>query len=157
LLIEALIILSKICDPSNVILLIIGQGYIIDKLIPFKAYYLGAISDEYLLPILYSCADVVVVPSLSENFPNTILESLSCGIPVTAFSIGGIPDQVIHKYNGYLANPYSPQDLANGINWILDNTNKIDFKENCRNSIYGKFDIQYVAKKYIDLYSENFE
>lgn len=48
----------------------------------------------------------MIVPSKSENLPNTVLESMACGIPVVAFNIGGIVDLVQHKANGYLAEPY---------------------------------------------------
>ena len=48
----------------------------------------GIITDEILLSCLYSAADYFLLPSLIDNLPNTLLESLFCGTPVIAFKIG---------------------------------------------------------------------
>jgi glycosyltransferase involved in cell wall biosynthesis len=61
---------------------------------------LGPIYDERLMSIVYSAADVFVIPSLMDNLPNTVLESLMCGTPVIGFSIGGITDMIQHGTNG---------------------------------------------------------
>jgi glycosyltransferase involved in cell wall biosynthesis len=73
---------------------------------PLKVHYLGVLSDEIAIALLYSAADVFVLPSLQENLPNTILEAMACGTPAVAFNIGGIPDLIEHEYNGYLARPF---------------------------------------------------
>lgn len=54
----------------------------------------GRVSDEMALAELYSAADVVVVPSSEDNFPNTILESHACGTRVVAYAVGGIPEMI---------------------------------------------------------------
>jgi glycosyltransferase involved in cell wall biosynthesis len=64
--------------------------------------------------------DVFVCPSSQENLPNTIAESLSCGVPAVAFDIGGIPDLIEHRRTGYLARPFDTADLSNGIVECLD-------------------------------------
>lgn len=48
-------------------------------------------------------SDVTIVPSKQENYSNTVLESLACGTPVVAFSIGGMPDLILTEKNGWLA------------------------------------------------------
>jgi len=83
-------------------------------------HYMGRLYDEISLSLLYSAADIMIVPSLSESFGQTILESLSCGTPVAAFRTGGIPDQIDHMDNGYLAKPFDSRDLARGIVYILN-------------------------------------
>ena len=90
----------------------------------YPIYSLGYLHDEYSTILAYNSADVFVIPSLAENFPNTILESLSCGTPVAGFNVGGIPDLIRHKQNGYLAKYMNTKDLADGINWILENINR---------------------------------
>ena len=80
-----------------------------------KVHYMGRFKDNLSLSILYDAADIMIVPSRSESFPNTVLESLNCATPVAAFRIGGIPDQIDHMVNGYLAEPYDSDDLAKGI------------------------------------------
>lgn len=91
------------------------------KQLKFPIYSFDYLYDEYSIILLYNAADVFVIPSLAENFPNTILESLSCGTPVVGFDVGGVPDLIKHKQTGYLAKYKDECDLANGINWILDN------------------------------------
>ena len=65
--------------------------------------FVGYIQDSQLLTALYNIADVMVVPSLTENLSCAIMESLSCGTPVVAFNIGGNGDMIDHFQNGYLA------------------------------------------------------
>ncbi len=91
----------------------------IAKELPLKSYFLGHLSSDIQLAEIYSIADVFVSPSLADNFPNTIVESMACGTPVVGFDVGGIPDLIKHKFNGYLSNFKSSEDLANGIKWIL--------------------------------------
>jgi glycosyltransferase involved in cell wall biosynthesis len=86
--------------------------------IPFPCHFLGKLCDEYSMIMMYSCVDVFVIPSLADNFPNTILESVSCNIPVVGFNVGGIPDMV-NDHTGYLARYKDSADLAKGIMALL--------------------------------------
>ena len=40
----------------------------------------------------YNAADLFVIPSVSDNLPNTIMEALACGLPCVGFAAGGIPE-----------------------------------------------------------------
>jgi glycosyltransferase involved in cell wall biosynthesis len=117
-----------------------------------KTHYLGRLQDEVSLRILYSAADVMVVPSLQENLSNVIMESLACGTPVVGFSIGGNGDLIEHRKNGYLAKPFDKYDLTNGINWILQNENPTQLAQAAREKVMLEFDSILIAKKYIELY-----
>jgi len=112
---------------------------------------IGPVRDEDNLALLYSMADLFVMPSRAENLPNSILESLSCGTPVVAFGVGGIPEIVRHEVNGYLASPFEVQDLANGIVWSLENRSRLT-PEICTATIRNRFTAKAQAAAYTVLY-----
>jgi glycosyltransferase involved in cell wall biosynthesis len=85
----------------------------------FPARYLGEINSDEQLAMVYAAADVFVLPSREDNLPNTILEALACGTPCVSFGIGGIPEAIDDRQNGYIAEPFDPIDLAHGIVWVL--------------------------------------
>jgi len=88
--------------------------------LPLPVHCLGSVSSEERMIALYQAADALVIPSLEDNFPNTVIESLACGTPVIGFRTGGIPEQIRHQQTGYLAQSGSSDDLAAGIRWVLD-------------------------------------
>lgn len=118
-------------------------------------HYLGCLHDDISLVLLYSAADVMVVPSRQEAFGQTASESLTCGTPVVAFGTTGLLDIVDHQINGYLAKPFDTSDLAAGINWVLSDGNR--HKELCvkaREKAVACFDIETIARQYAELYRE---
>lgn len=88
--------------------------------IPFRKRFMGYLKDETSLALVYNAADVFVTPSLADNLPTTVLESLACGTPVVGYNTGGIPEMIKHKENGYLADYKDPVDLSNGLRYCLD-------------------------------------
>lgn len=130
---------------------ILGSNSIDDRSNEFT--YLGNITNEIDLVKVYSQMDLVVVPSIQENFSNMILESLACGIPVVAFNIGGNCDLIKHKFNGFLAQPFSPKDLRDGIIWSLDNV--LELSTNSRNFVLENFEKTKVVQQYLDFYESS--
>lgn len=122
-----------------------------------KVHYLGQLHDDVSLRVLYSAADVMVVPSLQENLSNAIMESLSCATPVVGFDIGGNGDLIEHQKTGYLAKPFDTADLAKGMEWILNAKNHEELCHNARDKVLREFDSQVVAEKYIELYKSILE
>ena len=116
-------------------------------------HYLGHLHDDISLALLYSSADVMVVPSRQEAFGQTASESLACGTPVVTFGATGLLDIIDHQINGYLAKPFDVSGLAAGIDWVLSNENR--HKELCikaREKAVTAFDIKKVARQYAELY-----
>jgi len=97
-----------------------GPNSEISESIPFETRFIGFVDNEYAISVIYNAANVFVAPSLADNLPYTILESLSCGTAVTAFKVGGIPELIAHKNNGYLAEYKNSEDLAAGIAYCLE-------------------------------------
>jgi glycosyltransferase involved in cell wall biosynthesis len=154
LLIAALKQLKQI-DNKQIELLVFGaERSSSDLNLGFPTTYMGIIRDENKLVQIYNSADVVIVPSRSENFSNTILESISCGTPVVGFDIGGNSDLIDHKQNGYLANSFDILDLANGIEWCLKYNTQNMKSDFVRDETVSSFELNNIAFKYIDIYTQ---
>ena len=117
-----------------------------------KTTFLGTITEEEKLALCYAAADVFVTPSIEDNLPNTVLESLACGTPVVAFTTGGIPDMVKHQQNGYLAAGASPVELAKGLVWVKNHADKAALSEAARQTVLTTFSETVVAQQHIQLY-----
>jgi glycosyltransferase involved in cell wall biosynthesis len=122
----------------------------------FKGKSLGFLSDTISLRIVYSAADVFVAPTLMDSFGKTLAESMACGTPVVCFDATGPKDIVDHQVNGYKAKPYSAEDLATGIKWVLSNDRKT-LSANARQKATDSFDSSIIATKYQKLYSQLLE
>ena len=115
-------------------------------------HYLGTLRDDMSLSLVYSAADVFLAPSRQDNLPNTVIESLSCGTPVVAFDIGGMPDMITHQETGFLAKAYDAEQLLDGIRWVLTEPDQVGLRKKCRKSAREKFDETEVAKAYQKIY-----
>lgn len=113
--------------------------------------FVGFINNSGVLAALYSIADVNVVPSFTEVFGQTASEAMACGTPVVAFRCTGIQD-VVAEGCGYLAEPYSSEDLANGIRYCIENNPDNILGKAARESAVKRFAIDVVAKQYKELY-----
>lgn len=116
--------------------------------------FVGYIHDSSILTALYNIANVMVVPSLTENLSNAIMESLSCATPVVAFNIGGNSDMIEHKKNGYLAKEKNSEDLAKGIEWCLEHNTDGALGKNAREKVLNNFTIDIVSNQYKELYQK---
>ncbi len=117
------------------------------------AHHLGTIYDERLLAAIYNAADVMVLPTEADNFPNTIQEATACGTPCVGFKVGGMPDMIRHKETGYLAEPFDTQDLATGIGWVLKNKGEA-LSRRVRENAEQLFSPAERVADYLELYSE---
>lgn len=121
----------------------------------FKSHYLGRFHDDIALALVYSAADVMIVPSMQEAFGQTASESLSCGTPVIAFQSTGVQDIVAHQQDGYLATPFDSDDLARGIAWVLaDAERHQQLRDRARQKAETEFTLTLQAKRYLALFHE---
>ncbi|MBD2188087.1 glycosyltransferase family 4 protein [Pseudanabaena sp. FACHB-723] len=124
----------------------------------FPCHYLGELHDDVSLSIMYAAVDLLLVPSTQDNLPNTVMEAISCGTPCVAFDIGGIPDMIQHKLQGYLAKPFDCQDLANGIDWVLRDAERCrDLQYKSRQKALQEFDQSTQAQRYQALFENILE
>ena len=122
--------------------------------LPLEAYPLGYVNDEHRIVDVYHAVDVFVLPSLSENLPNTIMEAMACGVPCVGFRVGGIPEEIDHRKNGYVAEYRNADDLARGISWILNEADYKALSENAIHKVSMNYSQQSVAMKYLDVYHQ---
>jgi len=121
----------------------------------FKTHYLGKFQDDLALSLIYAAVDLFVAPSIQDNLPNTILESLACGTPAVAFNIGGMPDMIEHQQNGYLAQAFEIKDLAQGISWVLEDKERYQHLcDRARQKVEQEFTLEIQAQNYINLFAD---
>lgn len=152
---EALLNLAASPEADKLILVVFGETKP-DEMpdLGIKVHFAGFIDDDEKLAELYTAADVAVVPSLEEAFGKTVIEAMACGTPVVAFDYGGPSDIIDHRMNGYLAKPFSAQDLAAGISWCLGvmDQDAAAMSRKTREKIAADFDIDLIADRYTALY-----
>ena len=119
---------------------------------PLEVCSMGYVNDPKQMAALYNAVDLFCIPSLQENLPNTIMEAKASGVPVVGFSVGGIPQMIRHRLDGYLAKPQDAADLASGIRWALTEADATALKELNRAEAVSQYSEQRVAEQYLKLY-----
>lgn len=129
-----------------------GRGNIGD-VFDFCTGNLGYVNDTRQIVDIYNAADVFVLPSLSENLPNTIMEAMACGVPCVGFNVGGIPEEIDHLKNGYVAEYRNVSDLAKGLYWVLNEADSEALSREAVRKVTASYSQHAVAMKYIEVYN----
>ena len=151
-LIEACRLLHDLSDAT--VLILGGHAEEVVSQLSINAIPLGYVNDERRIVDIYQAADVFVLPSLSENLPNTIMEAMACGLPCVGFKVGGIPEEIDHKRNGYVAEYRNASDLAHGIRWVLTSVHRDELSEACVRKVVQNYSQQSVALRYAEVYQQ---
>lgn len=110
--------------------------------------------DEWLLVDAYRAADVVALPTLADNLPNVVIESMACGKPCVAFATGGVPEAVQHLKTGYLVPTGDVAGLARGLRAVLeDDELRARLGANCREFAEREFSLERQTERYLDVYA----
>ena len=104
--------------------------------------------------LLYSAADLMVVPSIQESFGLTASESQACGTPVVAFRNSGIIDLVDHEITGHLATPFDDLSMACSIKWVLENAKEFKLRKNARERAMRLWNPTKIAELYSNIYNK---
>ena len=116
---------------------------------------LGSIQEDRLLRIFYSACDIFICPSLQDNLPNTVLESMACQTPVIAFDIGGLSDMVRPGVSGYLLPEQDTHQLSAAITHALSTPDELQsLGAGARALITSEFDQSLQATRYTKLYQD---
>jgi glycosyltransferase involved in cell wall biosynthesis len=112
--------------------------------------YLGYISDSAKMRDAYNAADVFVLPTMADNLPNTIVESLLCGTPVISYNVGGVTEQVNDR-NGLLLNDRSPKSMASALDVFFADQPSYE-RESITREANEKYAVSKTMDKHMDLY-----
>lgn len=112
---------------------------------------MGFVSPDEM-PNIYNAADAFVTPSLQENLPNTIMEAMACGTPCVGFDIGGIPEMIEHRKNGYVAKYKNARDLSDGLIWTLFDADRETLSANAREKVLREYTEQHIVNQYKHIY-----
>jgi glycosyltransferase involved in cell wall biosynthesis len=146
----------KYITANNYLVLIIGKKISLTEEIKVKVdiRQLGYISDKEIMSEVYNIADIFCITSLDDNFPTTVLEAMSCGIPVVGFKVGGIPEQVTEDC-GILVKTKDIVALGRVSEKLLnDDELRKKFSENCRKRVLQNYTIEKFTDNYIKVYND---
>ena len=110
-------------------------------------------SDDHLLALFYSAADLLAFPSLQEGFGQTIVEALACGLPVVGFDTGGMRDAIRPGITGFIARAKTADALADALHVALEDVDRLrGMARACRETAEQRFSVDVVARRYQELY-----
>ena len=137
-------------------LVVFGQSMPVEQRdLGFPIHYSGRLHDNVSLRMLYSAADVMVIPSRQDNLPNTGLEAHACGTPIVAFRTGGLVDVVADQVTGALAEPFDPSSMAQSLSWVLENPHRrIELGKAARRRAELLWNPARIAQMYREFYKE---
>jgi glycosyltransferase involved in cell wall biosynthesis len=151
LLLEAL---EQLRTRSDIMALTFGNTDNQDQKFPVPVRHMGWLSEEELR-LIYSTVDVTVIPSTQEAFGQTASESMASGTPVVGFNATGPQYLIEHQETGYLASPYDPKDLAEGLEWIITNQSRNEqLGRRAREAAEQRFTIERVTDQHRELYQD---
>ncbi len=120
--------------------------------IPFPVITKGYISDEAEMAALYQAVDAFVTPTLEDNLPNTVMEAMATATPCVGFDVGGVSEMIEHQVTGYVARFCDAEDLAAGIDYVLDGNNHDRLSQAAAHKAVSQWNADSVARRYINLY-----
>ncbi|MBL7662613.1 N-acetyl-alpha-D-glucosaminyl L-malate synthase BshA [bacterium] len=117
-----------------------------------RVCFLG--KQESIVPIL-QLSDVFLLPSETESFGLAALEAMSCGVPVVASEVGGIPEVVTHGKTGYLSKVGNIEVMAAHVLELLkSDTKRSELGKNARLHVEQNFTLEQMATRYEEYYRE---
>jgi glycosyltransferase involved in cell wall biosynthesis len=145
---------QEIRDVPGLLLVTLGRGGY-EATTSHPTQHLGELHASDDLCAAYSAADVFAIPSLQDNLPNTILESMACGTPVVGFDAGGVPEAVVDGYSGLVASTGDSSAMASALQRILeDRSLQSVFSRNARRHVEREYAIALQVRRYAALYQE---
>lgn len=146
---------QQLVSADKVRLLCFGQPSKLLTSLKVPVQSVGSIDSNTQLSQIYAAADLFILPSLEDNLPNTMLEAMSCGTPVIAFAVGGIPDVITDQVTGRIVPVRDNQKLGQAIlDCIFDSNHRQQMGQAARQLMEQEYGIEKQANQYLNLYQE---
>ena len=138
-------------DDEKVFFLNIGSKENLDKRIKKSIEWVSIpyIDNETTMAEYYAASDLFLYPSLADNCPLVVLESMACGTPVIAFETGGIPELLTNMKTGYIARYKDVDDFVKGIKLFL---NDLELRTKAGLSARKDVEMHFTLNKMVTLY-----
>lgn len=105
------------------------------------------------VPALLAGADIFVLPSRSEAFPNGAIEAMAAGLPVVASAVGGLLDLVETGRTGILVPPSDPEPLAVAIKSLCDDPQRArEMGREAQREVRAQYSFERMVAAFSDLY-----
>jgi glycosyltransferase involved in cell wall biosynthesis len=117
-------------------------------------HFAGFIGDTRFLAQYYAAADIHLFPTLADNFPIQILETMATGTPTVGFATGGVPESVVHGETGYVARQRDVDDLVAGLKLALSGDVAQRWGEQARKRAVEVFSLERHRDAHLNLYEE---
>ncbi len=145
--------LSQLKTDKAVECLVFGSGKIEATQGISMVHHFGYVDSAAQQALIYSAADMVVVPSREDNQPQVGLEAMACGTPVVGFQAGGIPEYVRDGTTGLIATLGDEAHLAERISWLANHEEAREHMgQRARLMMEKEFDVHRQSEKYLQLY-----
>ena len=167
---SALELMSKCLASKKIIFLALGEDAPNEIIGNVEICYLPFRSKRDEVALVYQAGDIYLHGARAETFPNAILEALSCGIPVVATAVGGIPEQVkgfqpfgyseinnfdLKQATGILTPPGDANAFALATEFLVKNESlRMQLGENASIDAAERFDVNLQTKNYLEWYQE---
>ena len=116
-----------------------------------RVHFLGDTGD---VPQVLRSLDIFVLPSISEGMSNTLLEAMSCGLPVVASRVGGNRELLEDSGVGLLFEPRNVSDLAEKLSRLLDESVRQKLGTAARSHVLSNYSLEDMMQRYRELYRE---
>jgi len=146
---------------ENTVFVIVGNGPLRGHLVNYidrsdlsgNFVFLGDVNEE-VLPLLYNCADVFVLPSIQEGQGIALLEAQSTAKPVVAFRVGGVPEALLEGQSGLLGDPGSYELSQSLLRLLADSSLREGMGKRGREFVAENFSWEVCTQKMFEVYGE---
>lgn len=117
----------------------------------------GFVSDRDSLADWYRCADLHLFPSVADNQPLVVLETMSCGVATVGFATGGVPEMIKSDTTGWLADVGDVDGLVTGMRRAAEGGRAIQWGRACRQLVLGNFSMESFIDRHLRFYERQIE